>query len=165
MGKIGLKGFEPIPEGKYSMKVVKVNHKETFNKVEMTYESAAGKQHTEKFDLNIDGGAWAFSITAKNLLNDNTLDSIDPKDLVGHFALFEVTHETVDYKGRATVFARARSYGSADGFVIDKGEDGEIDLEPVETGKKKPAPAPAPAPAKAEKKSSGLDLDSILGDD
>jgi len=63
------------------------------------------------------------------------------------------------------VFARARSYGSADGFVIDKGEDGEIDLEPVETGKKKPAPAPAPAPAKAEKKSSGLDLDSILGDD
>ncbi len=153
MGKIGLKGFEPIPQGKYSMKVVKVNHKEAFNKVELTYETATGKQHTEKFDLNINGGAWAFSITARNLLNDNNVDSIDPKDLIGKFALFEVTHEIVVYKGRDTVFARAKSYGHAEGFVTDNDDEDEGENEAEE------APTPAPAPAKKP------NLADILGDD
>lgn len=149
MGKIGLKAFETIPEGKYAMKVVKVNHKETYNKVELTLETEAGKQYTERFDLNVDGGAWAFSITARNLLNDNEIDAIDPKDLMGKFAMFEVTHETVEYKGRDTVFARARSVAPATGYAEDD-EDDEDEEE-----------APAPAPKKGAK----LDLNSILGDD
>lgn len=152
MGKIGLKGFEPIPEGKYPMKVVKVNHKETFNKVELTYETAAGKQHTEKFDLNIDGGAWAFAFTARNLLDDNSVMSIDPNDLKGKFAMFEVTHEVVPYKGRDTVFARARSYAHADGFDT---VDGEVDEDTDE----EEAPAETPAPKKSKK----MNLDDILG--
>jgi len=152
MGKIGLKTFETIPKGTYPMKVVKVNHKETYNKVEMTLETEAGKQYTERFDLNVDGGAWAFSITARNLLNNNDIDAIDPKELVGKFAMFEVTHETVEYKGRDAVFARARSIAPANGFDDEPEDDDEDDDE-------EEAPAPAP------KKSSKMDLDSILGDD
>ena len=144
MGKIGLKAFELIPVGEYPMKVVKVNHKETYNKVEMTLETAEHKQFTERFDLNVDGGAWAFSITARNLLNDDNIDAIDPKELVGKYAMFEVTHEVTEYKGRNTTFARARSIGPATGFEADEEDEDE-----------------APAP----KKSSKMDLNSILGDD
>ena len=137
MAMIGLKKFEMIPEGTYPMKVVEVKHKEAFNKVEMVLQNAAGVQYTERFDLNVDGGAWAFSIAARNLLNDDSLDAIDPMDRVGHYAEFEVEHETVEYKGRNTVFARAKSVGPASGFGEDE----------------------APAPKKAK----GMNLDDLLG--
>lgn len=129
MATIRLKGFEPIPEGKYVMKVVRVVQKEAYNKVELTYETAAHKQHTEKFDLNVDGGAWAFSFTAKNLLGDSTIAEVDPDDLVGKYAVFEVTHDVVEYKGRDTVFARARSCAHAEGF------DGEEEEHAPKKGK------------------------------
>lgn len=167
MAKIGLtEGFSLIPKGTHVFKIVAVNYKEDFGKMEITLQLATGQKHVERFSLlNKDGepnqgGMNAFSYFAKTALDDFTLTEIDHEDLIGHFIRCEVDHEEVESNrtpGKMLKFVRLGDKEPADGFD-----------EPAA-----PTPAPAkkestakPAPAAQTGKSSGkkpFDLNSILG--
>lgn len=102
MGKISLsEGFSVIPEGTYVFKIVKVDYKEAYGKLEITMKTAKGQQHTERFSLlkpdgsSNEGALNAFSYFAKTALNDYGVEEIDPQDLVGHFMECDVEHDVV----------------------------------------------------------------------
>ena len=151
MGKISLsEGFSVIPEGTYVFKIVKVDYKEAYGKLEITMKTAKGQQHTERFSLlkpngsSNEGALNAFSYFAKTALNDYGVEEIDPQDLVGHFMECDVEHDVVpstkDPKKTLT-FARLSDKRPSEGFA-----------EPVE----KPASPTASA-------SGYPDIDALLG--
>ena len=163
MAKIGLtEGFSLIPKGTHVFKIVAVNYKEDFGKMEITLQLATGQKHVERFSLlNKDGepnqgGMNAFSYFAKTALDDFTLTEIDHEDLLGHFIRCEVDHEEVESNrtpGKMLKFVRLGDKEPADGFD-----------EPTPAPTKKESTA-KPAPAAQTGKSSGkkpFDLDSIL---
>lgn len=161
MAKIGLtEGFSVIPEGTHVFKIIKVNYKEDFGKMEVIMQMATGQKHTERFSL-LDkngepnqGGLNAFSYFAKTALNDFSLSEIDEQDLVGHFIRCEVEHEKVESNrtpGKMLTFARLGDKEAADGF------------DEMEAQKPQSKSAPA-EPAKVEgSKPAAFDLGSLLG--
>lgn len=159
MAKIGLsESFSLIPKGTHVFKIVGVNYKEDFGKMEVTMQLTSGQKHIERFYLlNKDnepnqGGLNAFSYFAKVALNDFSLTEIDEQDLVGCYLRCEVDHEEVESNrtpGKMLKFARLGNKEPADGF----------DEEPV--SQKQSKPSPAPAPTETVKKGS-FDLDNIL---
>lgn len=163
MAKIGLsEGFSLIPKGTHVFKIIEVNYKEDFGKMEVIMQMATGQKHTERFSLlNKDGepnqgGLNAFSYFAKTALNDFTLEEIDEQDLVGHFIRCEVDHEEVESNknpGKMLKFVRLGDKEPADGF-----DDDEIPAAP----KKQSKPAQA-EPEKHEAKKPAFDLGSLLG--
>ncbi len=156
MAKIGLtEGFTLIPEGTHVFKIVDVNYKEDFGKMEITMQTATGQKHVERFSLLSkngepnQGAMNAFSYFAKTALNDFSLTEIDHEDLVGHFIRCEVTHEEVESNrtpGKMLKFVRLGDKASCDGF-----------------DNAAPAPAPASAPAPTAGKPKKFDLNNILG--
>lgn len=165
MAKIGLtEGFSVIPEGTHVFKIIEVNYKEDFGKMEVIMQMATGQKHTERFSL-LDkngepnqGGLNAFSYFAKTALNDFSLSEIDEQDLVGHFIRCEVEHEKVESNrtpGKMLTFARLGDKEAADGF------DEEEAAPAAPKQQSKPAKT---EPAKQEgKKTAGFDLNSLLG--
>lgn len=163
MAKIGLsEGFSLIPKGTHVFKIIGVNYKEDFGKMEVVMQMATGQKHTERFSLlNKDGepnqgGLNAFSYFAKTALNDFSLEEIDEQDLVGHFIRCEVDHEEVESNktpGKMLKFVRLGDKESANGF-----DDDEIPAAP----KKQSKPAQA-EPEKHETKKPVFDLGSLLG--
>lgn len=161
MAKIGLtEGFSVIPEGTHVFKIIKVNYKEDFGKMEVIMQMATGQKHTERFSL-LDkngepnqSGLNAFSYFAKTALNDFSLSEIDEQDLVGHFIRCEVEHEKVESNrtpGKMLTFARLGDKEAADGF------------DEMEAQKPQSKSAPA-EPAKVEgSKPAAFDLGSLLG--
>lgn len=149
MAKIGLTdGFTLIPEGTHVFQITDVVYKQDFGKMEVTMKTASGQKHIERFSLlNKDGqpneGAMnAFSFFAKTALNDYSLKEIDEQDLIGHYMRCEVVHESVESNrnnGKMVTFAHLGNKFPADGF------DGVVESKP------------------AEKKSTKLDLNSLLG--
>ena len=164
MAKIGLtEGFTLIPEGTHVFKIIEVNYKEDFGKMEVIMQMATGQKHTERFSL-LDkngepnpGGLNAFSYFAKTALNDFSLSEIDEQDLVGHFIRCEVEHEKVESNrtpGKMLTFARLGDKEAADGFD-------EEESAPAAPKQSKPAQA---EPAKQKgKKPAAFDLGSLLG--
>lgn len=164
MAKIGLtEGFSVIPEGTHVFKIIEVNYKEDFGKMEVIMQMATGQKHTERFSL-LDkngepnqGGLNAFSYFAKTALNDFSLSEIDEQDLVGHFIRCEVEHEKVESNrtpGKMLTFARLGDKEAADGFDEE---------ESAHAAPKHSKPAQA-EPAKQEgKKPAAFDLGSLLG--
>ncbi len=161
MAKIGLtEGFSVIPEGTHVFKIIKVNYKEDFGKMEVIMQMATGQKHTERFSLldkngeSNQGGLNAFSYFAKTALNDFSLSEIDEQDLVGHFIRCEVEHEKVESNrtpGKMLTFARLGDKEAADGF------------DEMEAQKPQSKSAPA-EPAKVEgSKPAAFDLGSLLG--
>lgn len=161
MAKIGLtEGFSVIPEGTHVFKIIKVNYKEDFGKMEVIMQMATGQKHTERFSLldkngeSNQGGLNAFSYFAKTALNDFSLSEIDEQDLVGHFIRCEVEHEKVESDrtpGKMLTFARLGDKEAADGF------------DEMEAQKPQSKSAPA-EPAKVEgSKPAAFDLGSLLG--
>lgn len=158
MAKIGLSnGFSLIPKGMQVFKIVDVNYKEDFGKMEITLQTAKGQKHVERFSL-LDkngeanqGALNAFSYFAKTAMNDYSLEEIDHEDLVGCFIKCDVDYEEVESNrnpGRMVKFVRLGDKEPADGF-----EEDVVAPRNVETAKNK-------AP-KAEEK--GFNLDDILG--
>lgn len=158
MAKIGLSnGFSLIPKGMQVFKIVDVNYKEDFGKMEITLQTAKGQKHVERFSL-LDkngeanqGALNAFSYFAKTAMNDYSLEEIDHEDLVGCFIKCDVDYEEVESNrnpGRMVKFVRLGDKEPADGF-----EEDVVPPRNVETAKNE-------AP-KAEKK--GFNLDDILG--
>lgn len=154
MAKIGLTaGFTLIPKGTHVFKIVEVNYKEDFGKMEIVMQLASGQKHTERFSLlNANGepnqgGLNAFSYFAKTALNDYTLTEIDHEELIGHYIRCDVDYEEVESNktpGKMLKFVRLGDKEPADGYD-----------EVV---------APVKKPSTTEKASSKkFDLDSILG--
>ena len=164
MAKIGLsEGFSLIPKGTHVFKIIGVNYKEDFGKMEVVMQMATGQKHTERFSLlNKDGepnqgGLNAFSYFAKTALNDFSLEEIDEQDLVGHFIRCEVEHEEVESNktpGKMLKFVRLGDKEAAYGFD-------EEEAAPAAPKQSKPVQA---EPAKQEgKKPVAFDLGSLLG--
>lgn len=100
MGKITLsEGFSVIPEGTYVFRIVEVNYKEAFGKIDVKMKTAKGQTHTEHFSLLKTDGSTnekalnAFSYFAKVATGDFDLQDIDPEELVGLFMECDVEHD------------------------------------------------------------------------
>lgn len=166
-------GFTLIPEGTYVFRVYAATYDEEFGKIEVKLVNAAGMTHTERFSIKSkddtfnEGAMNAFSYFAKTVMNDFTMEDIDPAELVDHFVRAEVVHSKLPSNkdpNKTVTFANLGDKSPADYF----------DTEPVSRaltlGKEgaSPAPkaataAPAPAPAAQPVAAKGLDLDALLG--
>ena len=161
MGKIALsEGFSPIPEGTHIFKIVGVDYKEAYGKLEIKMKTAKGQVHTERFSLikqdgsSNEGALNAFSYFARTALNDYTAQDIDPEELVGYFIECDVEHDIQPSNknpDKTVTFARLTDKRPADGY-----DEAEVITPPVK--KKEIAPA-----KKTEIKSKNLDLDALLG--
>ena len=152
MGKITLsEGFTPIPEGTHIFKIVGVDYKEAYGKLEIKMKTAKGQTHIERFSLikqdgsSNEGALNAFSYFARTAMNDYTAQDIDPEELIGYYIECDVEHEKVpsskDPKKTLT-FTRLTEKRPAEGY-----DESEV---PV-------------APKASVKKSDELDLDTLLG--
>ena len=152
MGKITLsEGFTPIPEGTHIFKIVGVDYKEAYGKLEIKMKTAKGQTHIERFSLikqdgsSNEGALNAFSYFARTAMNDYTAQDIDPEELIGYYIECDVEHEIVpsskDPKKTLT-FTRLTEKRPAEGY-----DESEV---PV-------------APQASVKKSDELDLDTLLG--
>ena len=170
MARIGLSnGFTLIPKGSHVFKIVDVEYKEDFGKMNVTMQTAKGLKHIERFTLVTsngapnEGGLNAFSFFAKTALNDYTLTEIDHTDLIGHYIRCEVDHEKVESNknaGKFVTFIRLTDKEPADGFdepeTAQETASGEI--TPVST-----TPSQKSAQNVSEGTKKGFDLSSLLG--
>lgn len=158
MAKIGLSnGFSLIPKGMQVFRIVEVNYKEDFGKMEITLQTAKGQKHVERFSL-LDkngeanqGALNAFSYFAKTAMNDYSLEEIDHEDLVGCFIKCDVDYEEVESNrnpGKMLKFVRLGDKEPADGF-----EEEVAAPRKTETAKAEEKP----------KAKTGFNLDDILG--
>lgn len=135
MAKIKLSelgGFTLIPEGTTIFKIVGVEYKEDFGKMEVQLQTKSGSKHTEKFtfvknngEVN-DGAIKAFSYLAKTALNNFALDEIDDQDIVGCYIVATVKHEEFESNkepGKMLKSVRLSDYVHATSFNSPKNDD------------------------------------------
>ena len=139
-------GFQVMPEGEQVLKITAAEYDEDFGKAIFTLANAKGQTCREQFNLlNNDNtpnekALNAFSFFAKTAMNDFDLVDIDPVELVGHYIRAEVIHNKVPSTKDPTkmmTFVNLGEKSPADGF------DGVATV--------------------AAPKSSGLDLNALLG--
>lgn len=120
MAKIHLtEGFSIIPVGSTIFKITDAEYKEDFGKVKLTLETENGLRHYETYNVQSDGGAKAFSFTAKCALNDFSATEVDPEELIGKFIEADVEHEEVPSKddpNKTMTFARLKNKRASTGF-------------------------------------------------
>ena len=127
MAKIKLAegGFNLIPEGTTTFKIVAVEYKEDFGKMSIDLQTKGGAKHTERFTLTKgngevnEGALKAFSYFAKTALNNYSLDEIDETDLIGCYITATVKHEEFESNkepGKMLKSARLSDYAVAVGF-------------------------------------------------
>lgn len=155
MGKIKLsEGYSIIPEGTYIFKIVEVEYKEQFGKLNIKMKTADGQTHTERFSLLSskgkmnEGALNAFSYFARAAIGDTTAEDIDPEELVGYFLECDVEHDIQPSNktpGKNVTFVRLADKRHAEGY----------DTEDVT-----PPPKKNNAPVK---KAESIDLDALLG--
>lgn len=167
-------GFTLIPEGTYVFRIYDATYDEDFGRIEVKLVTAQGMTHTERFSIKDSNDEFnekalnAFSYFAKTVMNDFTLDDVDPEELINHYIEAEVVHTKVPSNkdpNKTVTFANLGDKSPADGF----------DAEPVEkaltigksASKQKPQTAPTQTAQSntgaAQPTSKGLDLDSLLG--
>ena len=144
MAKIRLSegGFQLIPEGTTTFKIVAVEYKEDFGKMRVEMQTKTGAKHTEQFTLLTksgevnEGALKAFSYFAKTALNNFSLDEIDETDLIGCYITATVKHESFtftkgDRKGEEGTAVRLNDYTTASGFggKVEEDEEDEDDTE------------------------------------
>lgn len=138
MAKIKLSqgGFTLIPEGVTTFKIVGVEYKEDFGKMNIEMQTKSGLKHTERFTLLDgkgevnDGALKAFSYFAKTALNNYQLDEIDETDLIGCYITATVKHETYtrtkgERAGEEGTSVRLNDYAVAVGFGSDVKEESQ----------------------------------------
>lgn len=174
MAKIGLtSGFSLIPEGIHVFKIVSVNYKEDFGKMEVSMEIANGQKHTERFSLLKsngeinEGGMNAFSYFAKAALNDFSLQEIDEQDLVGHYIRCEVTHTepqpNINDPSKTVQFVRLGNKEPATGFDNAPQKASKPADNKVSTPAQKTPQKGAQSVTEGTAKKTPFDLNSILG--
>ncbi len=164
MGKIALsEGYTVIPEGTHIFKIVEVNYKEAYGKLEIKMKTAKGQVHTERFSLikqdgsSNEGALNAFSYFARTALNDYTAQNIDPEELVGYFIECDVEHDIQPSNknpNKTVTFVRLADKRPAEGY------DEEEVITPPAPAKKAASTLSA---KKTEVKSKEIDLDALLG--
>lgn len=163
-------GFRVIPEGTYVFRIYDASYDEEFGKIIVKLVNAQGATHTERFSIKdqndeINEKALnAFSYFAKTVMNDFTLEDVDPADLINHYIRAEVVHTVLPNRNDPTktvTFANLGDKSPADGF----------DIAPVARalnmtggeGGTAPQQKPHAQAAQAEEPKKGLDLDALLG--
>lgn len=155
MAKIKLTqgGFQLLPEGTTTFKIVDVEYDEDFGKMKVHLQTKSGQKHIEKFTLlkangEVNEGALkAFSYFAKTCLNNFNLDEIDEQDLVGCYITATIKHEQFESNkeaGKMLTSARLNDYAVAVGF----GDETTVNDEPFEE----------------KEESNDVDLDDFLND-
>ena len=140
MAKIKLSegGFQLIPEGTTTFKIVAVEYKEDFGKMRVEMQTKTGAKHTEQFTLLTksgevnEGALKAFSYFAKTALNNFSLDEIDETDLIGCYITATVKHEEFESNkeaGKMLKSARLNDYAVAVGFGTDKAVENDTEDE------------------------------------
>lgn len=162
-------GFMVIPEGEYVFRIYDASYDEEFGKIIIKLVTASGATHTERFSIKNSDDEYnekalnAFSYFAKTAMNDYSLEDVDPEELIDHYIRAEVVHTKLPSTKDPTktvTFANLGDKSPADGF------DTEATAKAMSMGKSNGVPnMPKPtAPEKeAPKKSTGLDLDALLG--
>lgn len=151
-------GFSIIPEGEYIFCVYGVEYDPEFGKLQIKLVTADGQTHIERYSLMKQDGtpnetAYSiFSYLAKTIMNDFSLEDVDPDDLVGKYLKAEIKHTELPSKKdptKTSTFANLGDKSPADGF--DKEPNARcmkvLNIDHVES----------------EAMKSGLDLDSLLG--
>ncbi len=136
-------GYTRIPEGTHKFIVDSVEDKlADFGKLTVTFKTDKGLTNKQTYtlykdvkkDILNDGAITAFSTMARAVLQDSEMESIEPKDLVGHYVQADVSYEEYDKedgtKGSST---RLKNWNYCNGFkeVEATNEDGEIDLDAI----------------------------------
>ena len=139
-------GFQIMPEGEQVLKITKAEYDEDFGKAIFTLENAKGQTCQERFGLlnqdntPNDKALNAFSFFAKTAMNDFDLVDVDPVELVGHYIRAEVIHNKVPSTKDPTKM-----------------------MTFVNLGEKSPADGFDGVAAETAHKSTGLDLNALLG--
>lgn len=134
--KLSKTGFTLIPEGTTTFKIVGVEYKEDFGKMNVDLQTKDGRKHTERFGLLTDkgeineGALKVFSYFAKTALNNFQLDEIDETDLIGCYITATVKHETYtrtkgERVGEEGTSVRLNDYAVAVGFGSGEASQGE----------------------------------------
>lgn len=168
-------GFTLIPEGTYVFRVYAATYDEEFGKIEVKLVNAAGMTHTERFSIKDKNDELnekalnAFSYFAKTVMNDYTMEDIDPSELIDHFVCAEVIHTKLPSNkdpNKTVTFVNLGDKSPADYFdtepvarALTLGKEGANATTTPKTG----TSAPSPAPASTAQPSKGLDLDALLG--
>lgn len=143
------KVFAPISEGYHVFKIVESNYKEDFGKLEIVMKTANGQKHIERFSFGggkfpINQGAMnAFSYFARVAMNDYSMETVDPSELVGKYLRCKVEHDVKPHRddpNKTVTFIRLTEKLAADGY------------EETEKVAEKPAT-----------NSTKVDLDALLG--
>ena len=159
-------GFTVCPEGAHIFRIYKVDYNQDFGKLNIYLVNAQGITHQERFSLiNVSGApnekAYnAFSYFAKTALKDPAREAIDPNELVGKYIKAEVVHTIVPSNkeaGKTVTFANLSNKWAADGF------DTTPVAKALTLGTETEQPKVEQTQAEAPAKSTGLDLDSLLG--
>ena len=167
-------GFMVIPEGTYVFRIYDATYDEEFGKIIVKLVNAQGATHTERFSIKdqndeINEKALnAFSFFAKTVMNDFTLDDVDPEELIDHYIRAEVVHTVLPSRNDPTktvTFANLDDISPADGFDIVPvpralsmtGGEGGTAPQPKSQAQSAQTQSPVTEPKK------GLDLDSLLG--
>ncbi len=166
MGKITLsEGFTIIPAGTHIFKIIEVNYKEQFGKLEIKMKTAKGQTHIERFSLlkadgsTNEGALNAFSYFARTAIGDITAQDIDPEELIGYFIECEVEHEVMPSNrdpNKNITFIRLGDKRHVEGY-----DEEEVITPP--SVKKKPATSVPVQAKKTEIKAEDINLDALLG--
>ncbi len=148
MGKIALsEGYSLIPEGTHIFKIVEVNYKEAYGKLEIKMKTAKGQTHTERYSL----------IKSDGSPNDYSAQEIDPEELIGLFIECDVHHDILPSNknpNKNVTFVRLADKRPADGYT-------EEEVSTPATAPKKAAIATTAK--KTGVNTGGIDLDELLG--
>ena len=127
-------GFTILPEGTYVFKIVKVEYNEKFGNLTIHLETKDGGKHRESYRFVNDAGDVntkamnAFSYFARTAMNDMSLDTIEPEDLVGHFIQLTIVHRTSpkrDDPTKTSTFTNSTDKAPAEGWEDEEEEEEE----------------------------------------
>ena len=137
MIKLSQPGFTPIAEGYHVFKIVEVNYKSDFGKMEIALQTQDGKKHVERFSLEKpngeinEGALKAFSFFARTAMKDMSMADIDEQQLVGKYIGATVEHDTQPNRNdpsKTVTFVHLNTYTQASGFGNEPIENhGEVD--------------------------------------
>ncbi len=135
-------GYTRIPEGTHTFVVDAVEDKlSDFGKLVVTFKTEKGLTNNQTYTLYKDvkkgilneGAITAFSTMARAVLQDDDVDSVEPKELVGKYVQATVVWESYTKQdGSQGSSTKLKNWAYADGFGVKAtNEDGELDLDAI----------------------------------
>ena len=143
MGRIALSsGYVPLDEGTYKFEVVETEYKEDYGKIRIVFETKDGKKHSEQFIIignngkTNDKALWAFTQFARAILNDDEIEDVDDRELVGSHVIADIVHdESINEEtGEKRVYAHMKNLVAVDEIKPNFKKDFDAPKQaPVET--------------------------------